>query len=110
MNRLILHWSWRDLRSHWVAVIAIALVVAIGTGVFAGLGSTATWRTESNDVSFAATRIHDLRAELTPGTFVEEGTLLDVARSLPDADLITGLVLVLQFLEQAVDVLDLHLV
>ena len=27
-------WSWRDLRSHWIAVVAIALVLAIGTGVY----------------------------------------------------------------------------
>ena len=74
---MLLRWSWRDLRRHWVAVLAIALVIAIGTGVFAGLGSTATWRRESNDASFASTGVHDLRAELSPGTFVEEGTLLD---------------------------------
>ena len=44
-----LRWSWRDLRSHWIAVTAIALVLAIGTGVYAGLGSTAEWRRQSND-------------------------------------------------------------
>ncbi len=85
MTRLLLRWSWRDLRRHWVAVLAIALVIAIGTGVFAGLGSTATWRRESNDVSFASTGVHDLRAELSPGTFVDEGTLLDAVASIPDA-------------------------
>ncbi len=72
---LWLRWSWRDLRAHWVAVVAIALVVAIGIGVFAGLGSSATWRRESNDASFAALHMHDVRVTLSPGTFVDEGSL-----------------------------------
>ena len=72
-----LRWSWRDLRAHWVAVVVIGLVLAIGTGVYAGLGSTATWRRESNDASFAALAMHDLRVALSPGTFGAEGELLD---------------------------------
>ncbi|MDH3705473.1 MAG: FtsX-like permease family protein, partial [Acidimicrobiia bacterium] len=72
-----LRWSWRDLRRNWVSVVTIALVLAIGTGVFAGLGSTATWRRQTNDASFAATAIHDLRVSLSPGTFTEQGTLED---------------------------------
>ena len=71
-------------------MIAIALVIAIGTGVFAGLRSTSTWRRESNDVSFALTAIHDLRAELSAGTYVAEGTLLDAITSLDDADAVTA--------------------
>ncbi len=89
---LWLRWSWRDLRGHWVAVVAIALVIAIGTGVFAGLGSTATWRRQSNDISFGATGIHDLRAELSPGTFVDEGLLTEAVEGLPDAAAVTGVV------------------
>jgi putative ABC transport system permease protein len=81
-----LRWSWRDLRSHWVAVIAIALVLAIGTGVYAGLGSTAEWRRQSNDASFAALGMHDLRVTLSPGTFVEQGALLDAVGSIDEAD------------------------
>ena len=76
---LWLRWSWRDLRSRWVAVVVIALVLAIGTGVYAGLGSTAEWRRQSNDASFAALSMHDLRVTLSPGTFVEEGSLLEAA-------------------------------
>ena len=33
-------WSWRDLRTHWIKVGAIAIVIAIGTGGYAGLTST----------------------------------------------------------------------
>jgi putative ABC transport system permease protein len=79
-------WSLRDLRAHWVAVVAIAVVIAIGTGVYAGLSSTSTWRRLSNDASFAATNVHDLRATAAPGTFVDEGQLHDLVTSLPSAD------------------------
>ncbi len=92
VRALWLRWSWRDLRQHWVAVVAIALVLAIGTGVFAGLGSTATWRRESNDASFAAVHMHDLRASLSPGTFVEEGDLAEVVAGLDSVDRVAGVV------------------
>ncbi|MEO1060121.1 MAG: FtsX-like permease family protein [Actinomycetota bacterium] len=87
---LWLRWTWRDLRRHWIAVVAIAVVIAIGTGVYAGLGSTATWRRLSNDASFAELRMHDLRAELSPGTFTDEGTLAAVVDRLPSAEAVTG--------------------
>ncbi|NNK91998.1 MAG: FtsX-like permease family protein [Acidimicrobiia bacterium] len=82
---LWLRWSWRDLRSHWVAVVAIALVIGIGTGVFAGLGSTATWRRISNDASFADLGMHDLQISLSPGTFIEEGELDQAVAGIGDA-------------------------
>ena len=85
-ERLFLRWSWRDLRSHWIAVVAISLVIAIGTGVYAGLGSTATWRRQSNDASFSAVAMHDLQARLNLGTFIEEGALLAAVGALPDAE------------------------
>ncbi len=79
-----LRWSWRDFRSRWIAILAIGVVLAIGIGVYAGLGSTATWRRQSNDASFAALAMHDLRIELSPGTFVDQGTLLDVVSGIED--------------------------
>lgn len=71
-----MRWSWRDLRAHWVAVMTIASVMAIGVGVYAGLGSTSAWRRQSNDASFASLSMHDLRVALTPGTFADEGMLV----------------------------------
>ena len=56
----LLRWSARDLRRRWVQVAAIALIIAIGTGVYSALGSTATWRRTSNDASFAAVGMYDL--------------------------------------------------
>ncbi|NIR40899.1 MAG: ABC transporter permease, partial [Actinobacteria bacterium] len=90
MTGMFLRWSGRDLRRHWVAVVAIGLVLGIGTGVFAGLGSTATWRRQSNDESFAATGIHDLRVALSPGTFTGEGSLRDLLDGIPSAGAVTA--------------------
>ncbi len=87
-----LRWSWRDLRSRWVAVVAIALVLAIGTGVYAGLGSTAEWRRQSNDASFAALSMHDLRVTLSPGTFTEQGGLVEAVEGLDAASSVTAVV------------------
>ena len=88
---LWLRWSWRDLRHHWIAVLAIGLVIAIGTGVYAGLSSTSTWRRLSNDASFAAGNIHSVRATVAPGTFAAEGELADIVRALPAAGELAGL-------------------
>jgi putative ABC transport system permease protein len=69
-------------------VLVIALVMAIGIGVYAGLGSTSTWRRMSNDESFAALDMHDLQVTLSPGTFIDEGALLAAAATIDDSDAI----------------------
>lgn len=86
-----IRWSFRDLRAHWVAVAAIGVVIAIGTGVYAGLSSTSTWRRLSNDASFAALEMHDFRIATAPGTFVDEGRLRELVTSIPSADDVAGM-------------------
>jgi putative ABC transport system permease protein len=83
-------WSLRDLREHWVAVVVIAVVIAIGSGVYAGLSSTSTWRRLSNDASFAAGNVHDVRLSATPGTFVDQGRLRELVLAIPSADQIAA--------------------
>jgi putative ABC transport system permease protein len=85
-GRFWVRWSLRDLRAHWVAVVAIAVVIAIGTGVYAGLSSTSTWRRLSNDASFAAGNLHDLRVTTAPGNFVDQGVLSELVASIPSSD------------------------
>jgi len=87
---LWLRWSWRDLRKRWLLVGAIAIILALGTGTFAGLGSTAAWRRETNDASFSRLRMHDVRVTLTQGATVDEGALASLARTIPDAQRIVG--------------------
>ncbi|MDH3753301.1 MAG: FtsX-like permease family protein [Acidimicrobiia bacterium] len=85
---MLVRWTWRDFRRHWVAVVVIAMVIGIGTGVFAGLGSTGTWRRLSNDASFDALEMHDLRIALSPGTFADEGQLEALVRSIEHPELV----------------------
>jgi putative ABC transport system permease protein len=82
--------SWRDLRSRWLVVGAIAAIIAFGTGTYAGLGSTATWRRESNDASFALLHMHDLRVSLAQGASVEQGKLEMAVRGIPHASWIAS--------------------
>jgi putative ABC transport system permease protein len=87
---LLLRWSWRDLRSHWAKVVAIALVIAIGTGGYAGLTSTAEWRRVSYDTSYSRLAMYDLRVDLATGSFVPEGSLADAVAAIPHAGWISG--------------------
>ena len=82
--RLWLRWSRRDLRHHWVLVTALALVISLGTGAFAGLGGTTAWRFASNDASYAALKMHDLRVRLAEGSFVRSGGLAALLRGIPE--------------------------
>ena len=77
-----LKWSWRDLRSRWVQVAAIAIIIAFGTGLFSGLRSMNIWRGLSNDASYEVVNTFDLRVELGAGGFLERGTML---RTLEEA-------------------------
>ncbi|MBI5959658.1 MAG: ABC transporter permease [Chloroflexi bacterium] len=75
--RFWLRWSWRDLRARWLQVVAIALIIALGTGVFAGLGGQETWRVASLDASYSRLHMYDLRMELADGSFLDQAALVD---------------------------------
>ena len=84
----LLRWSARDLRRRWLQVIAIALIIAVGTGVYSALGSTATWRQESNDASFEALAMYDVRVKVAEGVDAAAGSMRAVLDRLPDPSLI----------------------
>ena len=71
-----IRWAWRDLRLRWLQVAAIALIIALGTGIFAGLGGQEAWRIASMDLSYDALQMHDLRVSLTTGSFVDQEEVL----------------------------------
>ena len=50
-------------------------MIAIGTGLYAGLGGMREWRESSNDLSFARLAYHDLRVDLSEGSYVRAGRL-----------------------------------
>src|SRR5512135_1659759 len=90
-SRLLwLRWSWRDLRRRFPLVIAIAAVIGLGTGLYAGLTSTSVWWRQSNDASFAALRVHDLKVALSAGDTVRRGRLTAALAATPHADWVTG--------------------
>ena len=70
-----LKWSYRDARQRWLQMLAVALIFALGTGVFSGFGKHKDWRVESMDESFDMLAMFDLRMELTEGSFLEQPAL-----------------------------------
>ncbi|HZO59936.1 MAG TPA: FtsX-like permease family protein [Solirubrobacterales bacterium] len=74
-RRFWLRWSRRDLRRRWVQVVATSLVIAIGTGLYGGLGGMQEWREQSNDRSFSQLAYHDLRVDLSQGGHLRAGRL-----------------------------------
>jgi putative ABC transport system permease protein len=86
----LLRWAARDLRRRWLQVAAIALVIAIGTGVYSALGSTSAWRRESNDASFAALGMYDLRVRAADGADAPAGAMRSVLDALPDPSIVSA--------------------
>jgi putative ABC transport system permease protein len=81
----LLRWSWRDLRARWVQIAVIALIIALGTGGYAGLISSVDWREQSADASFDALNMYDLRIKLATGSYVPEGSLTAALATIEDA-------------------------
>jgi putative ABC transport system permease protein len=73
-----LRWAGRDLRQRWLQVVAIALIIALGTGIYAGLGSMESWRIDSLDESYGRLKMYDLRLSLTPGSSLPQGEAVQV--------------------------------
>ena len=51
MLALRLRWALMDARARWVQVAGIALMIVIGSGMYASLTSVTQWRIASNDAS-----------------------------------------------------------
>ena len=82
MLGLRLRWALRDARARWVQVAGIALMIAIGTGMYAGLSSVTQWRFASNDASLALTNMYDVRAQPSGDGFLPRGALASIAEGL----------------------------
>src|SRR5512138_547797 len=87
MNKLRfwMRWSWRDLRERWLQVSAIALIIALGTGIYAGMGNSSPWRTRSYDESYALLNMYDLRVRFTDGNFVSRDDLMAAVAAIDHA-------------------------
>lgn len=67
-----IRWAWRDLKLRWRQVLTIAVIIALGTGIFAGLGGQESWRIESKDLSYSYLDFHDLRIRMAAGSMVDK--------------------------------------
>ena len=82
MLALRLRWALRDARARWVQVAGIALMIALGTGMYAGLSSVTQWRFASNDASLGLTNMYDVRAQPSGDGFLPQGALASIAASI----------------------------
>jgi putative ABC transport system permease protein len=73
--RFWLRWARRDARRQLRQLLSIALLLALGVGMYAAMSSMAVWRVDSADSSFAALRMHDLRLTLVEGSTAPQGAL-----------------------------------
>jgi putative ABC transport system permease protein len=82
-----LRWSWRDLRKRGPQVFAIATIVALGAGIYAGLATTSVWRRQSLDASVVRLSAHDVRVSVVSGLTIERDRLLDAIARGASGDL-----------------------
>ncbi|MEA2009317.1 MAG: FtsX-like permease family protein [Actinomycetota bacterium] len=75
---LWLKWSLRDLRSRWVQVVVISLIIALGVGAYSGLTSTTKWRKATADNGYDVLNMYDLRVQLADDSVVDAGSMLEV--------------------------------
>jgi putative ABC transport system permease protein len=79
--RFWLRWTWRDLRKRLLQVVAIAAIIALGSGLYAGLGSTSVWRLQSLNATFTGLAAHDVEISPVTGFFAPQNQLLNAVRS-----------------------------
>ena len=77
-------WALRDARRRRLQVLSIAVLLALGVGWYAALGSMSAWRKQSAAASFAALDMHDLRVSLAQGSYAPAGALRNALARLPD--------------------------
>lgn len=98
-----LRWSWRDLRARWMQVIAISLIIALGTGVFAGLGGQKSWRIKSLDASTERLNMHDLKMGLADGSYIDQADLLAALNGIEGVEALEMRLLVPTLIDASTD-------
>jgi putative ABC transport system permease protein len=73
--RFWIRWARRDAGRQLRQLLSIALLLALGVGMYAAMSSMSVWRVDSADSSFGALRMHDLRLTLVEGSTAREGAL-----------------------------------
>ncbi len=89
MFSLRLRWALRDIKARWIQVAGISFMIALGTGMYAGLTSTYEWRIASNEASFELTNIYDVRARLVGNSMLPRGQLSEIANRIDGIEAIS---------------------
>ena len=85
-----MRWSWRDLRSRWLQVVAVSIIIALGTGIYSGLSGQRTWRENSYDDSYALLNMYDLKVKLASGSFINDAELQTMLAGIDGIDRAEG--------------------
>ena len=89
--KFLVRWSIRDLRERKFQVIALSLIIGLGTGAYVGLSSTTPWRQYAFDQSNEKLHMFDLKMELAFGSWVNQTRLRSALNSLPHANWIEAM-------------------
>ncbi|MFX0084370.1 MAG: FtsX-like permease family protein [Candidatus Hodarchaeota archaeon] len=75
---MLLRWSFRDLKKRKIQVIAIILIIGLGTGIYTGLSSTTQWRWNAFNNSNDILRMFDLKITLLPGSWIKQDDFSEI--------------------------------
>jgi putative ABC transport system permease protein len=85
-----LRWSWRELRTRWLQVILIALIIALGTGMSTGMSGVGVWRMEAIHLSYDRLHMYDLQLELADGSYVQYDEVQSVISGIAGVEVAEG--------------------
>lgn len=88
--KLLLQWSFRDLKQRKIQVIAIAVIIGLGTGIYTGLSSTTPWREHAFEESNELLDMFDLKISLS-SSWLQQPLLASILQNLSQYDLISAL-------------------
>ncbi len=89
--KLLLQWTFRDLKQRKIQVIAIALIIGLGTGIYTGLSSTTLWRERAFEQSNDRLNMFDLKMNLLPGSWIPQSNISSAIQTLSHKDWISAL-------------------
>lgn len=76
--KLFWRWAWRDLKRRWLQVAAISIIIAVGTGIYTGLGGEEEFRVDSMNASYDRLNMYDIRVDLTDGSYLPQADVINV--------------------------------
>ncbi|UCE14933.1 MAG: ABC transporter permease [Candidatus Heimdallarchaeota archaeon] len=88
--KLLLQWSFRDLKQRKIQVLAIALIIGLGTGIYTGLSSSTPWRENAFDRSNELLNMFDLKI-ICSGSWIQQEDVSSALKNLSHYDWIESL-------------------